>query len=102
MTAPTLAAERTALAWRRTALGAAACALLFVHAVTLDDWPTLALPLTAAAIALLLSVIGWARGRALHHGRVSTGRVLVPLTTCAVVAVAAIAIGTLLIDRLST
>ncbi|GEM33495.1 hypothetical protein NN3_45020 [Nocardia neocaledoniensis NBRC 108232] len=101
MTAPTLASERTALAWRRTSLGAAGCALLFAHEVTADGWPTLALPLVAAAAALLLSLLGWSRGRSLHQGRVTAGARLVAITTTAVAVMALIAVGGVVLDRLT-
>ncbi|MFE9788178.1 DUF202 domain-containing protein [Nocardia salmonicida] len=91
MTAPTLALERTALAWRRTSLGAAACALLLVHEATTDGRPTWVLPLAAAAVALLLAVVGWSRGRALDRGRVGAGHRFVGTTALAVATVSLIA-----------
>ncbi|MEV0333615.1 DUF202 domain-containing protein [Nocardia sp. NPDC050717] len=100
MTAPpTLASERTALAWRRTSLGAAACALLFAHQVTRDGWPTLALPLVAAVVAVLVSTLGWSRGRSLHRGRVTAGGRLVAITTVAVAVMTLIALGGVVFDR---
>ncbi|WP_280346117.1 DUF202 domain-containing protein [Nocardia neocaledoniensis] len=101
MTVPaTLASERTALAWRRTSLGAAGCALLFAHEVTRDGWPTIALPLVAAVVALLVSALGWSRGRSLHHGRVTAGARLVTITTFAVVAMSLIAVSGVVLDQL--
>lgn len=100
MTAPTLAMERTALAWRRTSLGAAGCALLFAHQVTRDGWPTNTLPLAAALVAFLLSFLGWSRGRALHHGQVSTGGRVVVTATLAVAAITLIAVSGVLVDWL--
>ncbi|MEV6213644.1 DUF202 domain-containing protein [Nocardia sp. NPDC051833] len=100
MTPPTLAMERTALAWRRTSLGAAGCALLFAHQVTADGWPTNALPMVAAVLSLLLSFLGWFRGRALHHGRVAAGRPVVTAAAAAVGLVALIAFTGLLVTRL--
>ncbi|MGS2805576.1 DUF202 domain-containing protein [Nocardia sp. MW-W600-9] len=100
MTPPTLAMERTALAWRRTSLGAAGCALLFAHEVTADGWPTNALPMVAAMLSLLLSFLGWLRGRALHHGRVDAGRQVVTATAVAVGVVALIAVTGVLVTRL--
>ncbi|MFE3541346.1 DUF202 domain-containing protein [Nocardia sp. NPDC059177] len=92
MTAPTLAMERTSLAWRRTSLGAAGCALLFAHEATRDGWPTIILPLVAAIAALLLSWLGWLRGHALHHGHTASGHRLVATTALTITAVSSIAI----------
>ncbi|MFE6920655.1 DUF202 domain-containing protein [Nocardia sp. NPDC057663] len=100
MTAPTLAMERTALAWRRTSLGAAGCALLFAHQVTRGGWPIIMLPLAASLAALLLSFLGWSRGRALHRGQVTAGARVVVTTTLVVVVIALIAISGVLVDRL--
>ncbi|MDO3646048.1 DUF202 domain-containing protein [Nocardia mangyaensis] len=97
MTAPTLAMERTALAWRRTGLGAAACAMLFVHAAATQG-STAVLPLAAAAVSLLLTCLGWARGRALDHGRMPPGHRPVATTTVAIALVALIALGSVLLD----
>lgn len=98
MTTPTLAMERTALAWRRTSLGAAACALLFAHEATIDGRPMWALPLAAAAVALLLAGIGWSRGRALDHGHTGTTHRFVGATTLAVAALSLIAVITVLLN----
>ncbi|MFC4374804.1 DUF202 domain-containing protein [Nocardia halotolerans] len=91
MTVPTLAAERTALAWRRTALAAAACALLLVNAAITEGAPAPALPLAAAASALLLTCLAWYRGRALDRGYTATGERVVAITTLTVAAVAVLA-----------
>ncbi|MBC7300977.1 MAG: hypothetical protein H5T78_08485 [Nocardia sp.] len=98
MTAPSLARERTALAWRRTALGAAVCALLFAHAATIDGRLTWAFPLAAATVAVLLAGIGWARGRALERGHVGSAHGFVAATTLAVAIVALIGVVTVLIN----
>ncbi|MFD4354641.1 DUF202 domain-containing protein [Nocardia sp. NPDC058519] len=97
MTAPTLAMERTALAWRRTSLGAAACALLFVHEATTDGGLTWVLPLAAATVALILAGMGWSRGRALDRGRVGTGHRSVGTAALAVATVSLIAVVTVLL-----
>ncbi|MFF2086331.1 DUF202 domain-containing protein [Nocardia sp. NPDC058176] len=97
MTAPTLAMERTALAWRRTALGAAACTMLFVHDATTHG-STVVLPLAAAAASLLLTWLGWTRGRALDHGRMPPAHRPVATTAVAITLVALIALGSVLLD----
>ncbi|MFD6395549.1 DUF202 domain-containing protein [Nocardia sp. NPDC060249] len=98
MTAPTLAMERTALAWRRTSLGAAACALLFVHEASADGGPTWPIPLAAATVALLLAGVGWSRGRALSRGHCGTAHRFVATTTLAVATVSLIAAVTVLLN----
>jgi uncharacterized membrane protein YidH (DUF202 family) len=98
VTAPTLAMERTALAWRRTSLGAAACALLFAHEATVDGRPTWPIPLAAAAVALLLAGVSWSRGRALDRGHSGTARRFVVTTTLAVATASLIAVVTVLLS----
>ncbi|MFD6449887.1 DUF202 domain-containing protein [Nocardia sp. NPDC060220] len=98
MTAPTLAMERTALAWRRTSLGAAGCALLFVHEATVDGWPAWPVPLAAATVALLVAGVGWSRGRALDRGHSGTAHRFIATTTLAVATVALIAAVTVVLN----
>ena len=101
MSAPTLAAERTALAWRRTALGAAACPLLFPDQGLREGWNPLAVvSLCAAVTALLLAALGWWRGHQLRHGRFGRhhGTTAVALTTSAMVVMGLIAAFGILID----
>ena len=74
MSAPTLAVERTALAWRRTALGAAACALLFTDQVLREGWGPLAVVSLCALVTALLrmpyrTLLGVSGGSSLYcHG----------------------------------
>ncbi|KAF0847846.1 DUF202 domain-containing protein [Nocardia caishijiensis] len=98
MTAPTLARERTALAWRRTALGAAGCALLFAHEATTEDGAHIVFPLAATTAALLLAVLGWYRGRSLHRGHIEGGHRLVATTTLTVTLVVLIAVAEVVFD----
>ncbi|MFD3704618.1 DUF202 domain-containing protein [Nocardia sp. NPDC058658] len=92
MTVPSLAMERTALAWRRTSLAAAVCALLFVHEATTDSRRTVVLPLAAATVALLLACVGWLRGHALDRGHAGISDRPVATTTVAVAILAFIAV----------
>lgn len=100
-----LAAERTALAWRRTAASACVVSALLGHHVLVsgraafgDDgstWyrVTSALALLAAAVMLLgVSILGWQRNRALRRGDRRAAEVSVVCLATAVAAVAAIAL----------
>jgi hypothetical protein len=68
MTAPAGAqAERTGLAWRRTALASAACTLLLLHSAALRHWGLALVPvILSAATSALLAVVGAHRERALR------------------------------------
>ena len=68
MTAPAGAqAERTGLAWRRTALGSAACTALLLHSAAQHHWGLALLPvLFAATTSVVLAGIGVQRERALR------------------------------------
>jgi uncharacterized membrane protein YidH (DUF202 family) len=60
-------AERTGLAWRRTALGSAGCTVLLLHSAALHHWGLALVPvLLAAATSVLLAGIGAHRERALR------------------------------------
>lgn len=87
-----LATERTALAWRRTAIGAMAIALLFLHHAAVSDWRSSAvMPVAAAATMAALATLCFARNRALHRRRYDHGSAVIALATAAVVAAAALA-----------
>ncbi|NEW39229.1 DUF202 domain-containing protein [Nocardia cyriacigeorgica] len=74
MTAAGLAAERTALAWRRTALAATVVTMLFLNAAVSDGWRLTALaPLAAALATAILAVVGTMRSHGLRHGRYRHG-----------------------------
>ncbi|WP_206787226.1 DUF202 domain-containing protein [Amycolatopsis sp. MtRt-6] len=68
MTAPDGAqAERTGLAWRRTALASAACTVLLLHSAAQRHWGGTLIPvLLAASTSALLAAIGMRRERALR------------------------------------
>ncbi|GAB2685158.1 DUF202 domain-containing protein [Nocardia thraciensis] len=92
MTAPTLAAERTALAWRRTAVGAMGTAALFIHAAVENGWRAGAVaPMAAAVTLLVVAAVSFLRNRSLQHGHGAHGRQVVTITTAAVIAVALVA-----------
>ncbi|WP_327144813.1 DUF202 domain-containing protein [Nocardia sp. NBC_01327] len=72
MTSPEagLAAERTALAWRRTAISSMANAVLFLKAAYSSDWPPVSVAAFMATIALLVvTAVCVQRGRVLHSHR---------------------------------
>ncbi|MGW5716946.1 DUF202 domain-containing protein [Amycolatopsis sp. NPDC003865] len=63
-------AERTGLAWRRTALASAACTVLLLHSAAQRHWGVSLLPVLLAAVtSALLAGVGVRRERALRAGR---------------------------------
>ncbi|MFD0364484.1 DUF202 domain-containing protein [Nocardia sp. GCM10030253] len=92
MSPATLAAERTALAWRRTAIAAMVVAALFLNHAATSGWRAAAIAPIAAAITLaVLAGICYSRNRSLHEGRFGHGKRVVAATVVAVVAVACVA-----------
>jgi hypothetical protein len=83
-------AERTGLAWRRTALASAACTALLLHSAALRHWGLALVPvLFAAATSVFLAVVGLRRERALRVARPAAMPPLVPaLVSLAVTATA--------------
>ncbi|MEU6581354.1 DUF202 domain-containing protein [Nocardia sp. NPDC046763] len=99
---PGLATERTALAWRRTAISAIASAALFTKVAAEGGigWrPTGLLPLGAAAVMMLLAVIAVARSRSLHRGAHRGTAPLLLLVTAGVAAVGVAAMAMVLAHR---
>ncbi|WP_107658371.1 DUF202 domain-containing protein [Nocardia suismassiliense] len=87
-----LAAERTALAWRRTAVAAMITGALFLnHAVTSGWRPAMIAPIGAAIAMAALAGLSFLRNRSLHQGNYGYGRNVVAATTVAVVVVAGLA-----------
>ncbi|MGW4130981.1 DUF202 domain-containing protein [Amycolatopsis japonica] len=85
-------AERTGLAWRRTALAATACTLLLLHTAARRGWGTAVIPVAfAGAMVITLAAVGAIRERALR--RSETPKPLNPIlavtTSALVVATAA-------------
>lgn len=94
MTRPTQAVERTALAWRRTALTATATSALFMTHLLMNRWGTVAFGAMAAAAALLgLVLLAMFRNYSLQRGKWTNGNVAVAITTAIVAAVSLTALG---------
>ncbi|WP_024799636.1 DUF202 domain-containing protein [Nocardia sp. BMG51109] len=92
MTAPTLAAERTALAWRRTAVGTAATAALFTHeAVVAERAAAVTAALAAALVLVIVAAMSYLRNRSLRHGHWGHGARVIAMTTAAIVTVMIVA-----------
>ncbi|WP_067825393.1 DUF202 domain-containing protein [Nocardia inohanensis] len=103
MTAPTLAAERTALAWRRTAVAAMGTAVLFVnHAVTSGWRDAAAAPLCAAAVLTIVAIVSFTRNRSLQHGHWGHGAQVIAVTAAAVGVVTVVAALIALFDPIVT
>ncbi|MFD4401979.1 DUF202 domain-containing protein [Nocardia sp. NPDC058499] len=89
-----LAAERTALSWRRTCLGTVAVALLLLRAVLQAGWDTAALaPGIAGLVLLVVAGLGYRRNLRLHRGAGGTGSTTIRWTTAAVVVAAVVTVG---------
>ncbi|MFB8274398.1 DUF202 domain-containing protein [Nocardia colli] len=87
-----LAAERTALAWRRTAVASMITGALFLnHAVTSGWRPALIAPIGAAIAMAALAGLSYLRNRSLHEGRHGHGGFVVAAAAVVVVAVASLA-----------
>ncbi|MFI9407392.1 DUF202 domain-containing protein [Nocardia sp. NPDC052316] len=87
-----LAAERTALAWRRTAVAAMITgALLLNHAVSSGWRPAMTAPIGAAIAMAALAGMSYLRNRSLHQGDYRHGSRVVGATTAVVVVVAGLA-----------
>ncbi|WP_037303636.1 DUF202 domain-containing protein [Amycolatopsis orientalis] len=90
-------AERTGLAWRRTALAATACTLLLLHSAARRGWGATVVPVVlAGATVITLTVIGAIRERALRKAGIPkslnpalavTASALVVATAAALIAV---------------
>ncbi|MEV7041085.1 DUF202 domain-containing protein [Amycolatopsis sp. NPDC051061] len=63
-------AERTGLAWRRTALASAACTVLLLHSAAQRHWGVSLVPVLLAAVtSALLAAVATRRERALRTAR---------------------------------
>ncbi|WP_405177441.1 DUF202 domain-containing protein [Nocardia sp. NBC_01377] len=89
-----LAAERTALAWRRTAISAMVIAVLFLNHAAINGWRAFGTaPLAAAGTMIALALLGFFRSRNLRAGRHDIENGAIVMATVAVVVVAGIAAG---------
>jgi uncharacterized membrane protein YidH (DUF202 family) len=91
-------AERTGMAWQRTALAAAACALLLLHSASTRNWgPSAIPPVMAGATAVVLALVGSYRGRQLRRigHPPAPGKIIL---AAASIMVTATALATLLLD----
>jgi uncharacterized membrane protein YidH (DUF202 family) len=85
------ARERTALAWRRTAVSSMGTAALFINHAVSNGWRhTATAPLVAALMLGVLAAVSFQRNRSLHlgtdgpSGRVITSITAVIVLVCAV------------------
>ncbi|MEV0292948.1 DUF202 domain-containing protein [Nocardia sp. NPDC050710] len=94
-----LAAERTALSWRRTAISAMVVAVLFLNHVASGGWHEAEIaPIGAAATMATLAALCFARNRSLHQRRHGAGQAAVAATTVAVAAVACVSVAIVFTD----
>ena len=84
-------AERTGLAWRRTALASAACTVLLLHSAAQRHWGVSLVPVLLAAVtSALLAAVAVRRERALRTARpVAMSPVLPAVASLAVTVTAA-------------
>src|SRR6201985_2950696 len=96
---PSMAAERTCLAWWRTALGATAGALAVGRfAPKLLDvaaWPYILLGCGYACLAVGLAIVGAQRQRQLEHALRTGGHVPLPFRTVALFTIGGVALALL-------
>ncbi|WP_280248516.1 DUF202 domain-containing protein, partial [Nocardia abscessus] len=84
MSAPHLSAERTALAWRRTAVAAMVVGTLFLHQALESGWRVAAAAPIGAAIAMAaLAGACYLRNRGLRRGHYAHGGRIVAATAAA-------------------
>jgi uncharacterized membrane protein YidH (DUF202 family) len=85
-------AQRTGLAWQRTALAAGACTLLLLHSASLRSWGAATVPaIVAGCAAVALALAGRHRERRLRRpgpppaaGNLTLGAISILVTATAV------------------
>ncbi|MFD7841824.1 DUF202 domain-containing protein [Nocardia sp. NPDC059764] len=91
--APTYYSERTALAWRRTAIAAMGTSGLFVNHAVVSGWRPAAIGPALAAVGLLfLAGISFARNNSLHHGHRAHGPRAIAMATVVVLIVCVVSV----------
>jgi len=89
-------AERTGLAWPRTALASAACTVLLLHSAAQRHWGVSVVPvLLAAATSALLAGVGVRRERALRTEQPVAMSPLLPAVASLAVTVTAASVAVL-------
>ncbi|MEU4315030.1 GatB/YqeY domain-containing protein [Nocardia sp. NPDC024068] len=89
-----LAAERTALSWRRTCLGAVAVGLLLLRTVLETGWTAAALaPGIACLVLLLVAALGYRRNLLLRHAEAGSAGPTIRWVTVSVVVAVLVTVG---------
>ncbi|MEV0106140.1 DUF202 domain-containing protein [Nocardia sp. NPDC050799] len=89
-----LAAERTALSWRRTCLGCLVVDLLLLRLVLEEGWdPAALLPGIACLVLLSVAALGYRRSRRLRVGPAGAASATIGSVTLAMAVVALVIVG---------
>ncbi|MGW0005038.1 DUF202 domain-containing protein [Nocardia grenadensis] len=89
-----LAAERTALSWRRTCLGCLIVDLLLLRLVVEEGWdPAALLPGTAGLVLLSVAALGYRRSRRLRLGAAGSAAATIGSVTVAMMVAALVIVG---------
>ncbi|MGW6336313.1 DUF202 domain-containing protein [Nocardia rhamnosiphila] len=89
-----LAAERTALSWRRTCLGCLVVDLLLLRLVLEEGWdPAALLPGIACLVLLSVAALGYRRSRRLRLGAAGAAAATIGSVTVAMAVAALVIIG---------
>lgn len=89
-------AERTGLAWRRTALASAACTVLLLHSAAQRHWGVSLVPVVLAAVtSALLAGVGVLRERALRTEQPAAMSPILPAVASLAVTVTAASVAVL-------
>lgn len=89
-------AERTGLAWRRTALSSAACTVLLLHSAAQRHWGVSLVPVLFAAVtSALLAAVAVQRERTLRTSRPAAMSAVLPVIASLAVTVTATSVAVL-------